>query len=36
VMDYVRKTASRYKDLKPLVRLLDTLEDKQPQVGYTF
>ena len=36
VMDYVRKTANRYKDLKPLVRLLDTLEDKQPQVGYTF
>jgi aminoglycoside/choline kinase family phosphotransferase len=36
VMDYVRKTAGRYKDLKPLVRLLDALEDKQPQVGYTF
>ncbi|RFP11264.1 MULTISPECIES: aminoglycoside phosphotransferase family protein [unclassified Duganella] len=36
VMDYVRKTASRYKDLRPLVRLLDQLEDKQPQVGYTF
>jgi aminoglycoside/choline kinase family phosphotransferase len=36
VLDYVRKTANRYKDLKPLVRLLDALEDKQPQVGYTF
>jgi aminoglycoside/choline kinase family phosphotransferase len=36
VIDYVRKTAGRYKDLKPLVRLLDLLEDKQPQVGYTF
>ncbi|SFV15705.1 aminoglycoside phosphotransferase family protein [Pseudoduganella namucuonensis] len=36
VMDYVRKTANRYKDLKPLVRLLDALENKQPQVGYTF
>ena len=36
VSDYVRKTANRYKDLKPLVRLLDALEDKQPQVGYTF
>ncbi|OEZ99801.1 aminoglycoside phosphotransferase family protein [Duganella sp. HH101] len=36
VMDYVRKTAGRYKDLRPLVRLLDQLEDKQPQVGYTF
>jgi len=36
VMDYVRKTAGRYKELRPLVRLLDQLEDKQPQVGYTF
>ncbi len=36
VLDYVRKTANRYRDLKPLVRLLDQLEDKQPQVGYTF
>ncbi|MGV7210889.1 aminoglycoside phosphotransferase family protein [Oxalobacteraceae bacterium A2-2] len=36
VMDYVRKTAGRYKDLKPLLRLLDLLEDRQPQVGYTF
>ena len=24
------------KVLQPLVRLLDLLEDKQPQVGYTF
>lgn len=36
VLDYVRKTANRYKELKPLVRLLDTFEDKGPQVGYTF
>jgi len=36
VMDYVRKTAGRYQDLKPLLRLLDLLEDRQPQVGYTF
>ncbi|RYF04797.1 MAG: aminoglycoside phosphotransferase [Oxalobacteraceae bacterium] len=36
VMDYVRKTANRYTELKPLARLLDTLEDKGPQVGYTF
>ncbi len=35
-MEYVRKTASRYNVLKPLVRLLDTLEDQAPQVGYTF
>ncbi|MET3131057.1 aminoglycoside/choline kinase family phosphotransferase [Oxalobacteraceae bacterium GrIS 1.11] len=36
VLDYVRKTANRYQELKPLVRLLDALEDKTPQVGYTF
>ncbi|HAT30408.1 MAG TPA: aminoglycoside phosphotransferase [Janthinobacterium sp.] len=36
VLDYVRKTANRYRELKPLVRLLDALEDKTPQVGYTF
>jgi aminoglycoside/choline kinase family phosphotransferase len=36
VLDYIRKTANRYKQLKPLARLLDTLEDKAPQVGYTF
>ncbi|NNG25096.1 aminoglycoside phosphotransferase family protein [Telluria aromaticivorans] len=36
VMDYVRKTANRYTELKPLIRLLDVLEDKAPAVGYTF
>ena len=36
VMDYVRKTANRYTELKPLARLLDLFEDKAPQVGYTF
>jgi aminoglycoside/choline kinase family phosphotransferase len=36
LLDYVRKTANRYIELKPLARLLDTLEDKAPQVGYTF
>lgn len=36
VTDYVRKTANRYSALKPLVRLLDSFEDKAPQVGYTF
>jgi aminoglycoside/choline kinase family phosphotransferase len=36
VIDYVRKTANRYIELKPLVRLLDTLENVAPQVGYTF
>lgn len=36
VMDYVRKTAHRYKELVPLLRLLDQLENTAPQVGYTF
>jgi aminoglycoside/choline kinase family phosphotransferase len=36
VMEYTRKAAGRYKVLTPLVRLLDALEDKAPQVGYTF
>jgi N-acetylmuramate 1-kinase len=36
VMDYVRKTANRYRELKPLLRLLDTFEAKAPQFGYTF
>ena len=36
VLDYVRKTANRYTELKPLARLLDAFEDKGPQVGYTF
>ena len=36
LLDYVRKTANRYRELKPLVRLLDQLDDVQPQVGYTF
>lgn len=36
VLDYVRKTANRYTELKPLLRLLDALDDKAPQVGYTF
>ncbi|RBA23256.1 aminoglycoside phosphotransferase family protein [Herminiimonas fonticola] len=36
VMEYTRKAAHRYKELAPLVKLLDELEDKAPQVGYTF
>ena len=27
VLDYVRKTANRYTELKPLARLLDALEE---------
>jgi aminoglycoside/choline kinase family phosphotransferase len=36
VSDYVRKTCGRYKELKPLLALLDDFEQKSPQVGYTF
>ena len=36
IMDYFRKTALRYRELIPLVRMLDKLEDKTVQVGYTF
>jgi len=36
VMEYTRKVAYRYKELAPLVKLLDELEDKAPAVGYTF
>ncbi|HAV34855.1 MAG TPA: aminoglycoside phosphotransferase [Massilia sp.] len=40
VMDYVRKTANRYTELKPLLRLLDAFDafgdGAAPQVGYTF
>lgn len=36
VMEYTRKAAGRYKALSPLLRLLDELENKAPQVGFTF
>lgn len=36
VMQYTRKAAHRYKELAPLVKLLDELENNAPQVGYTF
>ena len=36
VMDYVRKTALRYRELIPLVRLIDKLEDTPQRIGYTF
>ena len=36
VMDYLRRTCARYIELKPLLRLLDELEDRKPAVGYTF
>ncbi|MGB6056522.1 MAG: phosphotransferase [Burkholderiaceae bacterium] len=36
VMEYTRKTAQRYGALQPLLRLLDLLEARAPQFGYTF
>jgi len=36
VMQYLHKVCERYIELKPLLRLLDVLENKQAQVGYTF
>ncbi|MBI1890990.1 MAG: phosphotransferase [Burkholderiales bacterium] len=36
VMEYTRKAAARYKELAPLIRLLDTLEERGPRVGFTF
>lgn len=36
VMHYLRKVCERYIELKPLLRLLDALENRQAQVGYTF
>lgn len=36
VRDYLRRTCARYIELKPLLRLLDEMEDRKPAVGYTF
>jgi aminoglycoside/choline kinase family phosphotransferase len=36
VMHYLRKVCERYDELKPLLFLLDALQDRQPQAGYTF
>lgn len=36
VMDYLRKVCERYIELHPFLKLLNQLENKAPQVGYTF
>ena len=36
VLNHLRATARRYRDLAPLAKLLDRLEGVTPQVGYTF
>lgn len=33
---YVRRVAERYAQLAPLARLFDELENRKPEVGYTF
>lgn len=36
VMAYLRKACERYRELHPLLKLLDDLENRQAAVGYTF
>ncbi len=36
VMRYLRKVCARYDELKPLLSLLDVLEQREARVGYTF
>ena len=36
VAKYLRAASGRYAELTPLLRLLDRLENRQAQVGYTF
>jgi aminoglycoside/choline kinase family phosphotransferase len=36
VMDYTRKTAYRYKEFAPLIRLLDALKENKTGIGFTF
>ncbi len=36
VSHYLRRACARYRELTPLLRLLDQIENRQVQVGYTF
>jgi len=36
VMSYLRSACARYADLKPLLILLDEMEPRLAQEGYTF
>ncbi|MBK4733717.1 aminoglycoside phosphotransferase family protein [Noviherbaspirillum pedocola] len=36
VMEYTRKTAGRYRELAPLIRILDAIEGTESGVGFTF
>lgn len=35
-LNYIRKACERYDAMKPLLLLLDELENRKPQTGYTF
>jgi hypothetical protein len=35
-MGYIRTTASRYRELGPLLKLLDEVEGTQAATGYAF
>jgi aminoglycoside/choline kinase family phosphotransferase len=36
VMRYLRRACERYRELQPLLGLLDVLEGRAADVGYTF
>jgi aminoglycoside/choline kinase family phosphotransferase len=36
VMDYLRKACERYVELRPMLKLLNQLENTSPRAGYTF
>jgi len=36
VLAYLRQTCERYLELRPLARLLDQLENRRIDVGFTF
>jgi aminoglycoside/choline kinase family phosphotransferase len=36
VMRYLRRASARYRELKPLLGLLDQIEHRQPVVGVGF
>jgi aminoglycoside/choline kinase family phosphotransferase len=36
VMDYLRRVCGRYLELRPMLKLLNTLEGQEEKAGYTF
>jgi hypothetical protein len=35
-MDYLRRVCGRYLELRPMLKLLNTLEGQEEKAGYTF